>query len=345
MADVVKVGIAGLGRSGWKLHAAALARLPEQFEVVAVLDPREERRAEAEAKFACATFDTFADMAKADMELMVIATPSQFHTEQTIAALQAGKHVLVEKPLARTVAEVDTMIAAARKADRILTVGQNYRYHPDVQAIAEIMASGKLGEIIQIRVAIHQFSRRWDWQTLRENNGGIMANHGAHALDWLLLLFKDEDPEVFCQLLATPLYAGDAESHAKMIIRPDDGPLIDIELTHANAFPQDTYTIMGTQGSLTGTRERLRLKYFLPEHERALELDLQPTADRSYNHEALTFIEEQVELDQTAFNNLVPLYQDLYGTLRQGKPLQITPESVRRQIHVFTKCRESAGWN
>ncbi len=345
MSDTIKVGIAGLGRSGWNLHADALSRLPEHYRVAAAMDLSEQRRAEANARFGCKTFDAFADLAHADVDLIVVATPSPFHAEHTLTALGAGKHVLVEKPMARSVAEVDAMIAAAKAADRVLTVGQNYRYHSDFRTVSEVMASGKLGEIVQIRVAIHQFSRRWDWQTLRKNNGGIMNNHGAHVLDWLLLHVQDDDPEVFCQLIDTPLYAGDADSHAKIIIRPEGGPLLDLELTHCNAYPQDSYTVMGTRGSLSGSKKSLRWKYFDPEHERALELDTTPTADRSYNREALTFTEETQALTDPFNDDWRLLYQDLYGTLRENKPLKITPESVRRQIYIFGKCRASAGWS
>lgn len=344
MADTIKVGIAGLGRSGWNMHATALSRLAERYTITAVMDLSEERRKEAKTKFNCETYTSFDDLAKADIDLMVVASPSQFHTEHTVKALQAGKHVIVEKPLAPSVTEVDSMIAAAKKSEKILTVNQNYRYHSDFRTMSEVMASGKLGEIIQIRVAIHQFSRRWDWQTLRKNNGGILTNHGAHGIDWLLLHFEDEDPEVFCHLVDTPLYAGDADSHAKIIIRPKDGPLIDVELSHCNAYPQDNYLIMGTQGSLTGTRQHLRWKYFLPENESKLELDINPTHDRSYNRESLTFIEESVDLSDSFNDDMVLLYEDLYATIREAKPLKITAESVRRQIAIFDKCRESAAW-
>ena len=345
MSEAVRVGIAGLGRSGWNMHANALSKLPEHYRVVAVMDLDEVRRAEANEKFGCETFSSFDDLVNADIELTVVATPSQFHTEHTVTALQAGKHVIVEKPIAPNVAEVDKMIAAAKAADKRLTVNQNYRYHSYYQKIDEVMSSGVLGSIVQIRVAIHQFSRRWDWQTLRKNNGGILTNHGAHALDWLLLHFADDDPEVFCHLVDTPLYAGDADSHAKVIIRPKDGPLIDLELTHANAYPQDSYLVMGTQGSLTGTREELCWKYFVPENEAGLSLDPEPTADRSYNRETLAFTEESVQLNESFGDDMVLLYQDLHASLRTGASLAITPESVRRQIALFDRCRASAGWD
>lgn len=342
MKDVIQVGIAGLGRSGWDMHAKALALLPQMFRVTAVADPRSERQQEARERFGCQTTAEFADLLTThpEIDLIVVATPSHFHAEQTVAACKAGKHVLVEKPMALTVAEVDRMIAAGREAGRILTVNQNYRYQPDFRKIREIIASGKLGEIVQIRVAVHQFGRRWDWQTLTEYGGGILNNHGVHWLDMMLQLIDDEAPELFCHMVRTPLYAGDAESHAKLILRPKHGPLIDIELTHANAYGQDTWLVMATQGSLTGNRRQLRWKYFEPEAVPPLQLDRDATPDRSYNQEQLPWIEEMCDLSHTVTDGMLLLYRELYGALRGERPLAITPESVHRLMVVLARSRE-----
>ena len=344
MTDVVQVGIAGLGRSGWDMHAKALAALPEMFQITAVADPRPERRQEAQERFNCQTTTEFVDLIANDaVELVVVATPSHFHAEQTVAALQAGKQVIVEKPMALTVAEVDQMIEAAQGANRILTVNQNYRYQPDYRKVREVLASGKLGQPVQIRVAVHQFGRRWDWQTLTEYGGGILNNHGVHWLDMMLQLIEAEEADeldLFCHMVQTPLYAGDAESHAKLILWPKNGPLIDIELTHANAYGQDTWLVMATQGSLTGTRRQLRWKYFEPDAVPPLQLDREPTPDRSYNREQLPWIEEVCDLSGIVTDGMVPLYRDLYRTLRGKRPLAITPESVRRLMMVLAKSRE-----
>ena len=341
---IIRTAIAGLGRSGWNMHANALKQLPEHYRITAVMDPSETRRNEAKQTFNCNTYDTFDALLKDDHDLLVIATPSQLHAEQSIKALQAGKHVITEKPLASNVHDVDAMINAAKQAQKILTVNQNYRYHSYYQTIDSVIASGKLGQIIQIRVSIHQFSRRWDWQTLRKNNGGILTNHGAHALDWLLQHFNDPDPEVFCHLVNTPLYAGDADSHAKVIIRPNDGPLIDLELTHSNAYPQDPFLIMGTQGSLSGNKTHLKWKYYTPQNEPPLTLNPNPPDDRTYNKETLHFTEENANLNDPPNQDMQDLYKDLHPALHKGAPPPITPESVRRQIHIFDKCKQSANW-
>ena len=340
---VITVGIAGLGRSGWGIHANALAQMPATYRVAAVCDPDRERQAEAATRFDCRTYDTYAELVADDeIELMVVATPSQLHKDDVISALRAGKDVMVEKPMAPTLEEVDAMIAAAKETGRLLTVNQNYRYAADFLKIREIVESGVLGRILQIRFANHSFSRRWDWQTLKEYGGGILNNHGAHSVDWALQLIDDPEPEVFSHMVATPLYAGDAESHVKVILTPQDGPLIDIELTHANAFPQESCLIMGTQGSLSSDRGVIRWRTFDPDVAGDLELDIRPTPDRSYNREELPWQEMSFSPHHDFSLNMQHLYQDLYATIRSGAPLVITPESVRRQILVFEKCRRQS---
>ncbi len=337
----IRLGIAGLGRSGWNMHADALSKIPDLFQVAAVMELDEARAAEAHAKFGSASYRTFADLIKAELDLIVVATPSQLHAEQTIAALEAGKHVIVEKPMARNSAEADAMIAAAKKAGKFLTVNQNYRYKPAFLKLSEVISSGKLGEIVQISVKVHSFGRRWDWQTLVSNNGGILNNHGAHYLDWLLLNFEDEEPELFAHLQNTSLYAGDADSHAKLILRPKDGPLIDLELTHHSAYNQPTWMIMGTQGTLVGNVNKLEWKYYDPSTVAPLILDLKPTADRSYNSEKLRWQEETVSFDVENNADMVLLYKDLFKTIREGQELLIKPETVRRQIRIFERCHEA----
>lgn len=339
------VGILGLGRSGWNMHADALSKLPEHYAIKAVFDPDPTRRAEAETRFGCKSFDVLNDLLQEDLELVIVASPSHFHTEHVVKAFETGHHVLAEKPLAGTLEEVDAMIAAGKRAGKLFSVNQNYRYKEDFRKVSEVMASGKLGQIVQVRMSVHQFSRRWDWQTLRRYNGGILNNHGAHVLDWMLTHFTDDAPELFCQLLTTPLYAGDADSHAKVVLKPKDGPIMDAELTHCNAYGQNTWLVMGTQGSLTGTNRELRWKYFDLAALPPLELTTESTPDRSYNHEELPWTEEIETLEPIPNGDLALLYTDLFTSIREGTAPVITAESVRRQIALLERCREVAHYD
>jgi len=342
MADVVKVGISGLGRSGWNIHANTLAKLPNLYEIVAVVDALEERRREAVSKLGCRAYSNFEQLIEDDeVELVVVATPSYLHAPQTIEALKAGKNVVCEKPMATSLAEADAMIEAAEKSGRILTIFQNMRYAPDFLKVREVVKSGVLGRIVLIKIFWHSFGRRWDWQTLKKFGGGELNNNASHVIDQALQLVGDGEPEVlFCDLQRT-LTLGDAEDHVKIILGISKSPtIVDIEVTRACAYPQNTWLIMGTQGGLTGTSASLKWKYFNPADLPPRKVETEPTPDRSYNWEEIPWKEETWNLSKDHKSGEILFYEDLYKTLREGAPLSITPQSVRRVMWVIEKCRE-----
>lgn len=341
---VVRVGIAGLGRSGWSIHALTLEKLADKFQVAAVCDADAGRQREARERLGCRAYAQFRELLQDDaVELVVVAVPSHLHAAYACEALRAGKHVMVEKPMAASVQEVDEMIAVARQTGRRLTVFQNYRYAADCRKVREVIESGKLGRVVLIRMAWHGFSRRWDWQTLKEFNGGQLNNTGAHAVDLALRFFADVEPEVTCHAERTPLWSGDAESHAKIILRAPGRPMIDIELTCACAYPQERWLVMGTQGGLSGSAKKLCWKYLDPQALPPRPVTREPTPDRSYQgNEPLPWREEVCDLTANPKDADQRLYLDLFETLRHGAPLAITPESVRRTIAVLEACHRQA---
>ena len=226
----IRVGIAGLGRSGWGIHCRLLEPLKERYQIVATHDVDINRLEEANKRFGCRTYPDWTEFLRDDqIELVVVALPSYLHPSRSIQALQAGKHAISEKPMAARVADADAMIAARDKSGRILTVFQNRRYFADFIKVQEMIASGKLGRIVQVRFAWQKPSgRRWDWQTLRSYDGGSLNNTGPHALDQALALFGEGEPEVFCQM-DKALTLGDADDHDKVIFYGPNAPIIDIE--------------------------------------------------------------------------------------------------------------------
>jgi len=102
---IIKVDIAGLGRNGWGIHGCLLEPLKSKYKVVAVYDPNPERMAEARSRFKCRSYNRFHDMLKDnEVELLINATPSHLHSRYSIEAMKAGKHVVCEKPMARSLA-------------------------------------------------------------------------------------------------------------------------------------------------------------------------------------------------------------------------------------------------
>ena len=272
--------------------------------------------------------------------MVVLAMPSHLHVQFGTEAMRAGKHVLIEKPFATDLSGASQLMHVAEETGKILTGGQNMRYAADFLKVREVINSGKLGRILQIRMDWHWFRRRWDWQTLTKFGGGSLNNDGSHVIDQALLLFGDAEPEVLCHMERTPLSSGDAEDHVKIILHASGAPLIDMEFSNACAYPQEQWLVMGTQGGLAGTHSQLRWRYIEPRLLPARPILSEPTPDRSYNYEALPWVEETCDLAKEVYTASVRrLYGDLFATLREGAPLAITPASIRRLIAVQERCR------
>jgi predicted dehydrogenase len=282
-----------------------------------------------------------------DVELIVIATPSHVHAQQAIDALERGKHVVCEKPMALSAADADRMIAAAERGSRLLTVFHNMRYWGDFQEVREVIASGKLGRIVQVKITMHRFTRRWDWQTVREFGGGALFNAGAHLVDLALQLMGDRaEPQVIAADLRHALTSGDAEDHAKILLRDGasaDGPTFEVEISNACAYPQETWHVMGDAGGLHGSTEALEWKWLdlaaLP--KRPVDRST-AAADRRFNREELSWQQDRWTQGPQESPDYVAFYEDLYPALRDGRPLAITPQSVRRTLVVLEQCRAAA---
>jgi predicted dehydrogenase len=349
----IRVGIIGLGRSGWNIHARAFRDIPDRYKVVAVTDRIADRASECAAAAGARHAPTIdALLADPDVELVVVASFNRYHAEHALAALRAGKHVLCDKPFGLTTADVDEMIAAAHAARRVIQPFQQRRYEPDFLKVKEVIRSGALGEIVFARICWHGFKRRWDWQTARETGGGTTNNNGPHPIDHALELFGDGEPEVWAEM-RRGLCSGDAEDHLKILLRGPGKPTIDIELSDLFAYGQDRWLVCGTAGGLRGSADRLEWKWIDWGTMQPRPLQLEPTPDRSYNNEKLPWQTAEWKPETAADTGggaapspqpVLDLYADLYRVIRDGVPQVITPESVRRRVAVIEKARAVGGF-
>lgn len=350
--QAIRVGMAGLGRSGWGIHCQTLSGMAEQFQVVAVTDIDAARCNEAQTAFDCRVHDSVESLvADADVDLVVVATPNRFHAPHALMALEAGKHVVCEKPFGFTVGDVDAMIKASQKSGVVVQPFQQRRYEPDFRKVKEICDSGILGEITFIRIAWHGFKRRWDWQTARSFGGGELYNNGPHLIDHAMELFGPAEPQVWCDLRHS-LNSGDVEDDVRFILRSDNSPTVQVELTATTAFSQERWHICGTSGGLRGDGDKLTWRWVDWSQMPPRPQDLQPTPDRSYNSEKLEWHEDSWQRGGIADSGagaapagqpVVDLYRDLWRTIREGAPQVITPQSVRRRVAVLQKCYEQSG--
>ena len=338
----IRVGIIGLGRSGWNIHATCLRGLGDAYAVAAVADTDAPRRAEAERELGARAYTDADDLiADPQLDVVVVASPNRLHASQACAAMQAGKHVVCEKPFGLSRRDADQMIRFSQQTGRRVAPFQNRRYEPHFLKVKELIDSGCLGQVLQIRMVWSQFTRRWDWQTLRSFGGGSLNNHGAHLLDHAMQLFGDAEPQIFVDLKRS-LTLGDAEDHVKLILHGPGRPTIDIESFSSCAYPGERWNIVGTRGGLRGTTESLRWKWMdwdaMPERH----VDQGPAQARVYQREEYDWHEETWQTPADAPSPYIKFYRDFEQTLRAGRPLFITPESVARQISVLEACHAMA---
>ena len=198
---------------------------------------------------------------------MYIATPVYLHAEQTIAAAEAGKHVLCEKPMAMNVAECDLMIAACRANGVKLGIAYYRHFYPVVQRSKAIIASGEIGKPVVAQInAFERFNpqlgedRHWLLEKSKAG-GGPMMDFGCHRIEVLMNLFGEIRRTK--ALTGRALFDREVEDTSIASFEFESGLQAALTVTHAALESQDTLSIFGSEGSLhipSLNRGELRVK-------------------------------------------------------------------------------------
>ena len=341
--DPIRVAVLGQGRSGLDIHCRYFKTAPHKYQIVAIADLLDDRRQCAQSEMGCDAYADYRDLlVRGDIDLVVNALPSHLHPQATIDSLNAGHHTICEKPLAWSVAELDTMIAAADKANRLLLPFQQSRNAPQFQKMLQVIDSGVLGRIVQVSISFSGFARRWDWQTLQEYRGGNLLNTGPHPMDQAMRLLDFNMPDQILGVMDRANTFGDAEDYVKILLRTKDKPVIDVEISSCTTFPQPMYTVHGERGGLSGGPAGLTWRYYDPQTAPEQTLIRSPLPGPSYCREELAMIERSWtpnEAEQNAFAYMSNAYYDgVFAALRESAQPQITPQQVRVQIAVIEEC-------
>jgi predicted dehydrogenase len=250
----VRVGIIGCGSIARRTHAPAFTA-SEGAELVGFAS-RTRTSAEVAAS-ECGggpVFDDWRDLAAhADVDAVDICSPNSFHHEQAVAAAKAGKHVLVEKPIATSVDEADAMIQAAASAGVVLHVAHNLRYLAPVLAAHKTVASGSLGNVTGLRAAFGHSGPRgwapdstWFFDTAL-SGGGALIDLGIHIIDVVRFVTGLEAHEVSAMTMG----AEPAEDAAQLVVRYDNGVIGSVHASWvAHPAPDMMLTILGTNGTM-----------------------------------------------------------------------------------------------
>lgn len=188
----VRVGLIGYGLAGRVFHAPLFAKAGLELAAVASSRPDDVKKDHPDAQVYATPQELFKDEA---VDLIVVAAPSDLHYPLTLEALAAGKHVVSDKPFTPSVTEADAVIAAAEKANRIVSCFQNRRWDSDFLTLRKLIEDGKLGEIHSYRAHFEFFRPEVSdiWQDMPGKATGLHYDLGSHLIDQALVLFGTPD--------------------------------------------------------------------------------------------------------------------------------------------------------
>lgn len=251
----IRWGIIGCGDVARKRVARAI-QMESRSELVSVCRRDETKLRNFCDEFGVANGSTSADelIAAPDIDALYIATPVNLHQPQTIAAAQAEKHVLVEKPMAMSTAECDAMIEACRSAGVRLGVAYYRPFYPVVQRILELVESGSIGTVMSVSaITANPFTIAPEedgyWRVLPEQGGGgALMDIGSHRLDLFLGMFGPiAEVQGFCGTVAADYQADDI---ATVALRFESGIHGTVQVYFGADPDPDELTIVGTRGRL-----------------------------------------------------------------------------------------------
>ncbi|MFI6348447.1 Gfo/Idh/MocA family protein [Streptomyces sp. NPDC050560] len=329
--------LVGAGVIG-EVHARLITSLDGRGDLVRVADRERERAERLAARFGAeATDDIGAAMTRDDIDAVAVCTPSGNHADLAVAALEAGKHVVVEKPLDITLEAADRILAAERASGRTVAVISQRRFQPAPAFVHEAITAGRLGRVTSA-VAESTFWRPQEyydsggWRGTRAvDGGGALMNQGIHALDLLVwMLGEPVEVRAFDACLAHARI--DVEDTVSAAIRFASGALGTLTATTA-AYPglPVRLAVHGDQGSAVIEREELT--YF---HTREGQ---EPGAEHAH-HQAPVLPEPagQDSID-TAHRDQ---YLDFLAAVAEGRPPLVGTREGRRALQVVLAVYESA---
>jgi predicted dehydrogenase len=228
---IVRMAFAGCGYIA-QVHARAAGKV-DGVELVAVVNHRPESMVAFAREFGIGRqYSTVEEMlAGGGIDALVVSTPNYLHAPQTIAALNSGVPVMVEKPMAMNAAEAGEMVAASRRSGALLMVAHCWRFDQEAQWVREQVAAGRIGAVIRTKgCGVHVNWGPSGWFThKREAGGGAVADMGIHAIDTARFLMGDPQPVSVFARIGTYYREFDVDDTGVIVINWDNGAVSIVE--------------------------------------------------------------------------------------------------------------------
>ena len=242
-----RIAIIGLGGMGtWHLNELQTMSEPE---VAGIWDIKEARREYAKSRNVH-VYNGLEDLlADETVDMVLIATPNDLHKPLAIAAMEAGKHVISEKPITLNSADLQEMIDASERTGKFLCVHQNRRWDEDYLAVKQILAEGNLGQVFRIESRVHgAHGIPGDWRQEPEHGGGMILDWGVHLLDQALLFYPEAKLNTVYATV-TNVTNTKVDDGFTADLGFDNGVHMVIEVGTSNFITLPRWVVLGTDGT------------------------------------------------------------------------------------------------
>jgi scyllo-inositol 2-dehydrogenase (NADP+) len=326
--------VVGYGFAGRSFHAYLLSITPG-LELHGIMARSPEAQAKIRERGDCRLYLDFEEvLADPGVDLVVLATPNEHHAPLAIAALNAGKNVVTDKPMCLDLAQCDAMIEAAHQSNRLLATFQNRRWDGDFLTARQLMEDGALGEMRWIEMAWQNFGAPGHWRGQSpELGGGRLFDLGAHLLDQMLQLFPGSVEGVYCrQDFGFPDRA--VESECLVALHFEDGRTGVCDISSRCAIKKPRFTLHGERATWQ--------KFGLDPQERAMiDGDIDAAREDPELFGTLSDGRTQTRIE-TLPGRWRSFYENIRDALRGDAPLEVTPQQTRRVMAVLDAARESS---
>lgn len=332
----IRVGLIGYGLAGKVFHAPLIDAV-EGLTLAAVMTSRAEELA-ADWPAARAVADAAAIIGDPAIDLVVVASPNDTHAPLAARALEAGKHVVVDKPLAGDAAEAQALADLARERGRMLSVFHNRRWDGDFRTVASLVEAGTLGDLrlVELRWDRFRLEQRAGWKDAEGRGGGVLADLGPHLIDQALLLFGM--PDAISADLAVQRPGGTTDDYAEATLHYGAMRVI-VSATMAVAARRPRFALHGTAGSF--------VKYGIDPQEDQLRRGMRPN-DRGYGDApdtqdgTLTDPAGATRRIATERSDYRRFYEGVAAAIRDGAPPPVDPRDAVAGLRMIDLARRSA---
>ena len=249
----MKIGIIGVGSQAKEVHLPTLNSM-EEVEIEGIADINEQRIKDISKQYGIPNaYTDYHDLLSNDrIDLVLICTPHHAHKKMAVDSAFAGKHILVEKPMATTVRDADEMINAAKENDVKLCVVQNYRLFPSIKDSKAIIGKGRIGEIISIHAHMLDFpplgAGSSEWRIEGSDSAGVIEDIGPHLIDIVLHLNDSKIEQIYA--IGSCIGNLDLIDHAQIMIGFEDRSSAILDLSWMSGAKEIAFYLQGTGGLL-----------------------------------------------------------------------------------------------